>query len=474
MVDQDSSKTIDELVSQLSKQGGNVPPVQSFAQSRLVPPPHNIPVKDPQPLSVTSPKPPATQLVPPTLNPLAPKISVPPPPPIPKVQVPPVPSVPSFRPQSVPLRVPLVTSPSVRQPPVMPKPAGEVTTSIRTMADDLSSLKSGKTPTGTEARRMVLPSSPPPSSAVPSRPQSVSLPSSRTPEVRLGEMQKSTPLSSLPAKTPPPLPQARSGELPTPQVRIPNVSSHRGLSSKFYIILVVILLLLGGAYWFFSRSNTSEPVVNASPTPEPSLPTPTPFSITRQFGAIQDIQISRTAAFLSELQRATASQSLGGRMVHMFHLVDENGQPYRLDEFFSRAGVPFPQAALPVVQTPNWYFGLFGQFDDVTQLVTKRPLLLAEAKSVAQANDAMTQWEPTLPDDFSNLFLYDPVRKETPTMLSDTYGNVNFRFIRIPDSTNGVAYAAFDHYLLFASSKDSFRAVLDGLAPSLTLPSPLR
>ncbi len=90
-----------------------------------------------------------------------------------------------------------------------------------------------------------------------------------------------------------------------------------------------------------------------------------------------------------------------------------------------------------------------------------RLAFIQEIKNPTAYVVAMRQWDTTIVTSMASLLGYT---KNKNVLVDDTYSGVPFRYVQIPDNTLGLAYATVvNKYLVIASSKDSFRFIVDTL-----------
>lgn len=460
MADDQKPKTMDinDLVRELSKS-----PTTPATPS---------PVPQPPRPSFPTPKPP-----PPAGGPVPPMTSFSPAPAVPK---PPTPSAPATvpkpeipRPQFTPSPLPSQPKPAV--PPVPPSAPSvkEYQSSIRTMNEDISKLKQGQQPAGVNIPRkveQVIPV-PQPQPAIPKPP---SVPSSgggpapqfKAPNVSFGAPSKPAPMAVPKPITPPlvsrpvmPVPKVE----PKPQIYVPPEKQLPDNRNILFITIGAVVVVAGLAYWFFVLRIPTPEIVVETPTPVPSqTPTPAPLPF-EKLGVSDKVTIPSTSVFASALvTELNARQPLAGQ-IRLYELIDENQQKYSFKDFLAKLLID--TLALNdsgLLDTKEWVLGSYGQIA-ATGGSAGRLFIVLTQNDPNLATNIMTAWEPKLISDMTGLFGLTKTKAKL-SFASDVYSNVNFRFVRIPDKDLGVAYAIFQNYLVFGSSRDSFRAVIDSLS----------
>lgn len=429
---------IDDLVRELSK--SSTAPVAPTPK-----PPMTSPMTNPAPVSPRPPSPPASgPMVPSPIKPPMPKpqFNVPPP-----VFTPPKPApIPATPPASG--STPSPTAPGVK----------EYQSSIRTMNEDISKIKQGQQPAGVPIPRKVEQITPQASQSVPPKP---TMPSQqfKVPSVNLGEIQKSGPMAqSKDIPKPPVAPKIES----KPQIYVPQEGQTGGNHNMLFMAIGAVAILAGFAYWFFVLRSSVPEIVIESPTPTPTeIPTPTPFP-PEKLGITEKISIPSTSVFLSSLTtEMNARQPIAGQ-IRLYDIVDENQQKYSFKEFLAKLLIDTSTLNdSGLLDTREWVIGLYGQIG-TDQNSSGRPFIVLKQNESNLATNLMSTWEPRIINDLAKLFDLSKFSSKL-SFTSDTYSNINFRFVRIPDRDLGVAYAIFQNYLVIGSSRDSFRATLDAL-----------
>ena len=401
-----------------------------------------------------------------------------------------------------------------------------VSSSIRTMTSDLQAIKNGQTPAGakieikppsppTSNQPTSLPSSP--SSAVqigkavpspnitakpvmPPPPPSVfnknsSSPSSGSP-VTLAPSKSGTTFTipeltkplAPPPNPPPPVGGLGGGGLanrPTatlpPAISVPSPTTGRSNNIALYVIIGFVVLIVGGIItWLLINRQaltlTPSPTSSGSPALSPSTTaTPAP-SLATLFESPEVQTIPSTGDALKIYSDLLKNQTLAGNKFKVFRIVDENNVTYTLPDFLTHFSTT-KLASSSFFGTNPWLLGIYGQsltanVNDVTQIKDVSELLnknqaVKKAFIVVELNDPVTvktiieSWEPHLVKDFAKLFGYATPRNTT--LVSDFYNGIAFKYLPIPDRNTGLAYTITNKFLLFASSRDSFRAVIDKL-----------
>jgi hypothetical protein len=236
-----------------------------------------------------------------------------------------------------------------------------------------------------------------------------------------------------------------------------------GINKKYLLSGLVLIALIAGMIWFFStRSSNPGSTVTTTSTSTTTAPTPTPISISTLFSTIGTITIPNSGDPMAALQAAISNENPELGEVKVFHVVDDKNAPYPLDGFFGRLLLTLPATAdTNVIKTTNWVLGVYGQQRDSSpDFVDTRVFILSEiGNSRSAAQDLLTAWNPSIIQSFAPIFGYDKSTKNQ--MVPDSYSGASFNYVRVPDKNLGLAESIVNKFLFFASSKDSFRSIVD-------------
>lgn len=447
-----------------------------------------------------------------SLNPVDPfaQRPTPPPPPRPGQLTPPLapkPSTPDLRfvesvprptPPPAPLSAPKppVSSPFSSLPAVPPRPAPlnpgqtptpsvsatqnqEYRTSIRTMTEDISRIKTGQQPLGVDVQKTVQssrPSTPPLPTPAPIPGVSQGRPSPSL-QANLGQTERSKPLAPiLPTTvTPPPTP---SSVMPS-QIIIPeNNGSSR---NRLYILVALGAILIGGLYWFLSSQNDevaqTTPTVSATPRITPTA-TPAPKTLTTLIGGTaQTIELANTGNAITNFWSKVDALALSGaemRRISVTATTKEQGELTPL-ELLDRLLISYP-AELKTLLTGETAIAVYGQreaFDAKGTIipvppVQKRIILFAEIRDSAATTTALKNWEPSMTNALSSLFRLTKTKAATATFLDNIYQTkaIRYRNFAYPDNTMDYSIVQASNgkiYLVFTHSREAVFAGIDKL-----------
>lgn len=452
---QGKPSTIDDLVKELSKNNSmsQAPPLSVGWNEPKVNqgPPPNLPgvkIDKVEPKSpVLPPQPPQP---PPILGQTKPSSSVSPP-----------------KPQ---------TTPPLPATPLKPSPAQEYKSSIRTMGEDIASLKSGQKPSGVDIPRKVTPEIP--KTPMPGVPKLETPPLSTGPisAVGLGRAERTGPLPFTPA--------LKGPEMPKPPVIQPPIvipQEKKGFLGPMFYILIAGALVVGGVlYWYFVL-RIPAPEVVLSPTPTPILtPTPVIKNLGDVFkGAPVNFEIAVSVnfsigqsfkAFVSTLSIANNEFS----KINLLENIEGALVPLNFLDVFGMDLIAYPPALKDNVV--DSIIGVYGQSEifnkdggrDFIAKSLKKTAFVARIKDEVAVQSAMKSWEITIAKDLADYLLIPDTSKETnASFLDNTYRGVPIRYMNFPFPDITVDYAmveaAGQSYLVIAGSRESIYAAIDVL-----------
>lgn len=464
MADDQGNKTtsIDNLINELTKQKSPqsaASPINPPAISMSNPPPSQKPIPPPAP-SMSVPNP----VLPPNLpiaQPAIPKPVIPPmPTPIPKPVMPP-----PFVSKPTPPAVPPI------KPPVSPSsPVKEYQSSIRTMSEDLSSLKTGQKPSGVSVPRTVEQQKPPVAPPALSKPPvSPMMPGT---QVKLGELQKTGPMAQQKVPVPAPMPKKEE----PPQIIIPEGGKKMIGGNLLYIGITVIVVLAGAAYWFFVIRNPAIPEAVFTPTPSASS---TPVATLNQLlseALSVDIDLSESVNPLTDFNEAVKAQTISGGTSNKLNIkINAGGAEPALTNIFDKFLISYP-AQLKTILGGETAILLYGQKEvftakglpDTNAINVKKLIFMTEINDFAMAASISKEWELTMADGLKGIFELDVKKAASKTFLSSLYRETDVKYINFayPDKT--IDYAVIrasngKNYLVVSGSREAIYGIIDKL-----------
>lgn len=344
------------------------------------------------------------------------------------------------------------------------------------MADDISKVKIGQQPSGTEVQKTVTAPTkmaPPPTPLpTPGKP----LPQGPTITTRLGEIERAKPLA-------PSMPMPRSNVPPAPQkpsqIILPDTPRGTTRSrSVFYLIILAIIALGGILYWVLTRNSGETATV--SPTPSlvsTTTPVPTPVkTLGSLISAPSDTIVLATtgkpdADFVAKINALVIDPGT----VHKIIISEETkgagdlGMTDLLDRFL----LSYP-ASLKSTLGDDSLILAFGQREAFTangQLnlnaqPQKRIAFLTEVKDPVALSQVLSGWEATMTDTFASIFGLNKTKAATPGFLTNIYNGVTVRYRNFAQPDRTIDYATVNApngklYLLVSGSRESALSITD-------------
>ncbi len=489
--DQNKTSTIDDLVKELSKNNSPNPsrPLSDKPAVSQGPPP-NLPGVKVEPKS-TIPPAVSPQPMPPNPQPVSGVLGV-----LPR---PPMPPRPSLKPT---------------EGTAKPSPVQEYRSSIRTMGEDIASLKSGQKPSGVDIPRKVTPEAPKP--AIPGAPKPETQPSGPISSVvGLGKTEKTGLLPGLPKPTipsigrpgptpglgqagktgplPPPAggppilekpskPFSSAGPFKTPEIQ-PSITvpgEKRRIGMIFYLLIASVLVIGGFLYWFLIL-RTTVPKVVLSPTPTPTqtiTPTPVIKNLSDIFeGTPVNFEVILSDNLGKDFKTFISTLSVTRNKflkVNLVRDIESTLVPLSFLDMLDM-GLAIPSTVLSdnvvdsivIVSDQSEAFNADGSINFNVQGI-KRTTFVARVKDVAAVELAMSDWELTIADDLADyLLIADTSKKGSVNFMGNTYRGTSIKYKNFPSPDVTVDYAiveaADQNYLVIAGSREAAYAIIDAL-----------
>ncbi len=324
----------------------------------------------------------------------------------------------------------------------------------------------------------------PKSPAVPAQPVRAFEPSSPTPP------QLATPVSPIQIpdpKTIPPKPafdpfaqakeDRRTPAMPTASFQLPRWIIPTGIG-------IFTFLMVGGGFWYWKHTTTSvtpnpeeevlPPIQETPVTPiEPPIETPPPAPVLPfDLQKPNDLSISLTASpdafratLLSASQKIKEATTIQQSVE--FRVVDEKGAPVPFAAWSTWLKLSLPSTLLATFDTP---FSLF-LFNDQGYM---RIGLKVTSKNPSQTKMLLAKNESTLLKNILPLYLGTaPTLPKTPVKFTTgNYKSIPTRYFNfaVPEAPfiGGLSldYVSLNQFIIFGTSKQSTRAILDTLNPT--------
>lgn len=457
--------SIDDLVNELTKKSSSGP-VPSFPKPPASPSQMTPSVSAPQPEipkpRFTPPPPPSTggPMTPrPAPVPILPAQSVPKPTPTPPPPIPP---------RSTPL-------PSTPSGGGGPAPIKEYQSSIRTMKEDISTLKQGQKPAGINVPRKV--ETPVPAAPTIPKPTAPPLPGQfKVPSVSLGQAEKTGPLPQSKQPISPLMPIGKPAPvLGKPQIYAPPLSTG-GMSSnrnRLFGLIAGVAVLFGILYWFLIIRPQTPQIAEETPTPTPTA------------APIQDLTVifsgtqTQTALLMTDITADDFAQSLkngtinSGKFIKIY--TSENDTSSTIIKLLDNFILSYPlglkgltgQDYLLLIYGQKEFFDTNGQ-PKVGVQTESRIISINEVKSASVALQLGKEWELNMSESLKELFSLDVSKQASPDFLDNTYRGVSIRYKNFPYSDRSIDYAIIlasngKSYLVITNSRESMYSAIDKL-----------
>lgn len=470
---QSKSSTIDDLVKELSKDSSSNQTPLSSPTANQGPPPNlpGVKIEDKPPVSPVSMSKPVTPIpsIPPSVAEQVKPFSPSPPS---RSQAVPSPTAPSST-SELPNPPPRPQSTPTTSSPLKPSPVQEYRSSIRTMNEDIASIKSGQKPSGVDIPRKIAPDTTrPPISGVPKLEASLSTgPKSA---VGLGRAEKTGPLPFTPAP--------KGSEIPKPPTIQPHVivpkENKRFLSPRFYMIVAGGLVIVGFLYWFFVLRIPGMEVAT-SPTPSPTLTaTPTVKNFNEIFGESPvNFEISSTETAVDDFKTFVKTLNVPKYQFSLINLMEDKTNtgmlvPISLFDMLDMVLTVYPAGlkeniidSVILVYGQSEIFSPDGTLNFNAQDL-KKISFVARVKNKTMTQAIMADWELTIADDLAEvLFIADTSKEASANFLGNIYRGVAIKYKNFPFPDATIDYAmvemAGQNYLVITGSREAMYVTVD-------------
>ncbi|MBI1984823.1 MAG: hypothetical protein HYS60_01785 [Candidatus Wildermuthbacteria bacterium] len=249
------------------------------------------------------------------------------------------------------------------------------------------------------------------------------------------------------------MPASPAGAIPS----APERPSSKTLP-RILIALFVIAGLGAGGFFAYQSFLRKEPAPSAVQTPEQApeseqaIPeTPAPLL---QTSYSSTIEVAGGVAALEDFLSQDHQKGLTA-----IQLANEAQQPLNLQDFFATFGMQVPENISSLLR-PNFTF-----FLSVSNAGNKRLGFVLKTASNFSISDLLEAWEPAMERDFA--LLSSPLGPKNKFYVSffrqSQYQGVPVRYQTFSDQDFGIVYAQMQDFLIFTTSFESARNVIDAL-----------
>ena len=380
---------------------------------------------------------------------------------------------PPFVPRPAPQPAPAI--PSTGATPIPPaSPVKEYQSSIRTMGEDLSSLKTGQKPSGVSVPRTVEPPKP----ALPEKPvlpKPPVAPSVQFPQVKLGEAQKTGPLPGQKPQLPKPSIPAPSPE--APKISIPTAGAKFIGGNLLYLGIMVVVLLAGAAYWYFVIRTPSLP--EAVVTPTPIVTAPPEITLNQLMGSATPVLIDLSVSIdsLADFNNGFKTQTLlGGELKGIDLQTGPDLQMAKsITNFLDKFLIAYP-AGLKENSGKEFSAFMYGQKEnftakgelDIAAVNVKKLILVSEIDDLSLAASIAKEWEPSMAEDLKGLFNLDVKKSSGASFTDNMYRGIDIKFMNFPYPDKSIDYTVFTAsngkaYFVITGSREAMYEATDKL-----------
>ncbi|MDO8633089.1 MAG: hypothetical protein Q7K38_00865 [Candidatus Wildermuthbacteria bacterium] len=235
-------------------------------------------------------------------------------------------------------------------------------------------------------------------------------------------------------------------------------SQFRKLFIRVLLVLVILFVIINAiALAVFLLQKDAGP---ASPQPSPVTPEPVQIpSALFEISNAEQIDLDKNGDLLKALEQVFERERVAG-FTRVVITLSEEKRVWNTKEFLSGLGIQAPQSILDTLQ------------ENFTLFTFKSPQNSRERIGFALAlsgnettEQALADWESTLERDFALFFSFQGQKDSSAVRFfrETLYKGVKIRFQTYSAQDLGLCYALIDNTLVFTSSLESMKAVVDKL-----------
>jgi len=362
-----------------------------------------------------------------------------------------------------------------------PQSSKDYQSSIRTMQDDMASLKQGQKPAGIDVPRKIQQPVPSPAPLAPKPLISEQPHQFKMPSASMGQAQKTGPLPQSKEeklRSIPPAPPIRQEKT---QIYAPPSSptgEMSGVRNRLFMLIAGAVVLAGVFYWFLVLKM---PVNDLEETPTPT-PTATPIvDLNSIFSGslITEVTLgpgSSVDTFNQEISADLAVEGEFRRLHTKRESTTESILPTALTllDVLNNFGVSYPEGfgtgiAISGLDSAVFSYGQKEIFNKDGSLnldspLSRRLILIAEIQDVSSFSQVMRTWEPDLLAEFEDIFGF---KRSAGDFLDTTYRGTSIRYNNFPYPDLSIDYSFVGIngkiYFVISNSRESMFSTIDKL-----------
>jgi len=226
------------------------------------------------------------------------------------------------------------------------------------------------------------------------------------------------------------------------------------------VVAILIIAILGTAlfiFWYFQKQRKTSPPSTPTPTPTPETIIPPTPPILEVNPKKTILEISSPYEIYTALDKFTTEQKIPeGKFVQFSIQNKQTQEEISLSEFLSAFKIEFP-------------INFFAKFEDAfsffvySQHTGYRFGFAITLKDKEGVEDMMKAWESKAESNFEYFFVL--MNKENPALNPNfrdaVYRGRHFRYITFSREDLGLCYWVSDEFLIFTSSYESMKKIID-------------
>ncbi|MDI6778107.1 MAG: hypothetical protein QMD77_02855 [Patescibacteria group bacterium] len=255
----------------------------------------------------------------------------------------------------------------------------------------------------------------------------------------------------------------------TPQQETASAPPKKKSSALIVVLvsIVLVLAILGGGfyyYWFFMKKPAGAPAAAPTQTAqtEASQKSPQEASPNKNVRALSVDPTAGSGEFQTAFQKMASDFIAGASESNLIEVrpIEKDNQQISISDFVSVSSLNLPEAV-----TQKFSVSDYSLFIKKENGEARAGLVLKLTDQTGVSEELLAQ-EKQLPSGVNFLYLGKTLPAAEPTFHSSKYKNADIRYYNFssPENTSldySVIKGARDGYLIFATSRDSIRSVLD-------------
>ena len=298
------------------------------------------------------------------------------------------------------------------------------------------------------------------------------------PPVEKTELPTKTNLPPIPIAKPESTAQSIQNIIPTKKdieekILFREEAARRKGNGTFIIVLILLALLLltagGYYYWIETQKEKSTSSTNDTPKPEPTPIQRPSFTTDKANYLSVDFENANTESLKDTIKKTAEKIKTENITLPVeFLLTDQKNNPLAFSAYAQKAKLTLSSDIMDSLDD-NFSLFLYNENGQV------KSGLVITLKNTSKLKEALLKSEPTLPAAVESIFLTSEFTIPIKPFASSIYNGTDIRYKNIisPEDLS-VDYAIYNNkFLVFATTKQSIRSILDVLQKNDSNPTPV-